>query len=169
MRVYSCSSGLLQNKTRLLRPESSLSLDALLPRRRANGSLMQELDDPFTYPDNLGVAICHSYMKVFVPDMRSQGCPNLTFADAIQACTLLEIVLHPLVAEAAKTVNDYLLLVTPHWGHLHDKSLLSLLGHHRCAESFYSVERDQSTNLHLITAMCLKEHRFCIKHEWSSK
>ncbi|KAK9917153.1 hypothetical protein WJX75_001354 [Coccomyxa subellipsoidea] len=50
----------------------------------ANGSLMQELDDPFTYPDNLGVAICHSYMKVFVPDMRSQGCPNLTFADAIQ-------------------------------------------------------------------------------------
>ena len=47
---------------------------------------MQELDDPFTYPDNLGVAICHSYMKVFVPAMRSQGCPNLTFADAIQAC-----------------------------------------------------------------------------------
>ncbi len=45
---------------------------------------MQELDDPFSYPDNLGVAICHAYMKVFVPEMRAQGCPNLTFADAIQ-------------------------------------------------------------------------------------
>lgn len=48
---------------------------------------MQELDDPTNNPGNLGLALCHSYLKSFVPQMRAWGCPKLTFADAIQVLT----------------------------------------------------------------------------------
>ena len=40
-------------------------------------------------PGNLGLAICHTYLKVLVPLMRNNGtgpCAKLTFADAIQVC-----------------------------------------------------------------------------------
>ncbi|CAL5220019.1 g1965 [Coccomyxa viridis] len=53
----------------------------------ANGSIMNELDDPLNNPGNLGLAICHAYLKALVPLMRNNGtgpCAKLTFADAIQ-------------------------------------------------------------------------------------
>ena len=51
---------------------------------RANGSVMNELDDPVDNGGNFGLQSCHSYMRVFVPMIRASGCPDLTFADAIQ-------------------------------------------------------------------------------------
>ena len=39
------------------------------------------------HPGNLGLAICHGYLKTFVPQLRGNGtgpCAKLTFADAIQ-------------------------------------------------------------------------------------
>ena len=45
---------------------------------------MNELDDPVDNGGNFGLQACHSYMRVFVPMVRASGCPDLTFADAIQ-------------------------------------------------------------------------------------
>ena len=56
---------------------------------RANGSVLNELDDPQDNLGNFGLQGCHSFMRVFVPMIREIGCPELTFADAIQVCACL--------------------------------------------------------------------------------
>ena len=43
------------------------------------------------HPGNLGLAICHAYLKTFLPELRGNGtgpCAKLTFADAIQVIKL---------------------------------------------------------------------------------